>query len=180
MTTQTIGRKSKELLAITILLNIAAFGWYGFLLADVKAKNEHIFALTNQIDVEAAKENTLNSQKTFAAETALLREKLTSHLIKNDEAVSFLEFLEMMGNEMEVHVTVKSVGVNDLPQFQKGEALQLKLYITGTWPALVRYLGLLEFLPYEASIGELTVSNADSLTEEPWEANLSLTVLKEK
>lgn len=180
MNTKTIGRKSKELLLIAVLLNIAAIGWYGFLFAEIKAKNEHVSELMNQIEAEAGKESTLNSEKALVAETASLREKLASYFVGKDGAVSFFEFLETTGNDVGVHVAIKSPSVSDLAELPQAEELRLLLTVEGPWPAVVRFLGLLESLPYEASMGEVVVSKEESLSKGAWQASLSLKVLKEK
>ena len=180
MNTQTIGRKSKELLTITILLNIAAIGWYGFLFAEIKAKNEQVSELMNQIEAEAGKESTLASEKALVAETVPLRDKLASYFVGKDGAVSFFEFLETTGNEVGVHVSIKSPSVSDLAELSQAEELRLMLVATGSWPAVVRFLGLLEMLPYEAHVEQVVVSKVESSGADAWQASLSLRVLKEK
>lgn len=180
MSTQTIGRKSKELLAITILLNIAAVGWYGFLLTDIQATQSRIFDLTNQIGAESAEGNTLTAKKTLTVDTALFREKLALYTVGRDGAVSFIELLETIGNDIGVRVVIESATTKELTLFPQNEELRLTLTATGTWSAVVRFLGLLELLPYKAKVEQVVVSKTPPLTRDPWRADFSLTIVKEK
>lgn len=180
MSTQSIGRKSKELLVIAILFNIAAIGWYGFLFAKIKEKNEHLSDLTNQIDAEIAKESAVDYKKNIAVETATLRGKLLSFTLAKEGAISFIELLEATGNEVGAHTSIKSVNTEDHPQSSNIEKLRLTLSTSGSWSAVARFLGLLELLPYETSLEQVMVSRAEVAGENPWRADLILTVLKEK
>ncbi len=180
MSTQTIGKKSKELLLITLLLNIAAFGWYGFLFAEIKAKNERISDLVNRIEAESAAGDTLSSQKMLAVETSALREKLFGYSVAREGAVSFIELLEATGNEVGAHIIIESVSTKERADFPQVEDLRFALAVTGTWPAVVRLLGLFELLPYEMRVEQAVLSKVGSSGGDPWRADLSLTVLKEK
>jgi hypothetical protein len=39
--------------------------------------------------------------------------------------------------------------------------LRLKLKVEGSWSAVVRFLGLMEFLPLESALDQLVVSKAE-------------------
>lgn len=175
-----MGRISKELLAVTILLNLAAIGWYGFLFAEVKAKNENTSNLMSRIRTETAEGNTLHSKKALVAETASLRGELASYLVAREGAVSFIEFLETTGDEVGAQVTVESINTHELTQSAQAEELKLALQVTGTWPAVVRFLGLLELLPYKTDLHQVVLSRADPPREDSWQATVLVTVLKEK
>lgn len=175
-----MGRISKELLAVTILLNLAAIGWYGFLFAEVKAKNENTSNLVSRIRIETAEGNTLHSKKALVAETASLRKELTSYFVASEGAVSFIELLETMGDEIGVQVTVESINTNELAPSAQAEELKLTLQATGMWPAVVRFLGLLELLPYKTDLHQVVMSRADFTRGGYWRAAVSITVLKEK
>lgn len=180
MSTQSIGRKSKELLAITLLLNIAAIGWCYFLFAEIKEKNEHLSELTNRIEAETSEESALNYKKNLAVETAALREKLLSFTLAKGGAISFIEFLEATGNDVDARTSIESVSTKDHAQLSNIEELRLTLKVTGSWSAIVRFLGLLEVLPYETALEQVAVSKMEFPDEGPWRADIFLTVLKEK
>ncbi len=175
---ETIKRKNKELLAIVTLLTVAAVGWYAFLFSEIRTTNRHISELLNQIDAEAVQESTQNSIKALVAETAPLRKQVQSYSIDKEESVSFIELLEDVGKEVGVAVSVQSVAIVERPGVTSFENLQLTLKATGSWQSVVRFLGLLESLPYEAQIAQATVVSVPG--DGPWRLDLTLTVLKEK
>lgn len=180
MSTQTIGRRSKELLILLLVLNLAAVGWYGFLFWKIKEKNEHISDLTSRIEAEAATEQTIREKKALVENTAAFREKLLSFTLGSKEAVSFIEFLERTGTDAGVRATVESVSAREHPRLSSMEELRLKIKSTGSWPAIVRFLGLMELLPYEADVDQIVVSKAEFEGGDAWRADFVLTVLKEK
>ena len=179
MSIQTISRKNKELLAVTLLLNVAAIGLYAFLFTEIKAKNEHTSGLINQIEAETKEEQTQNSVKALVAETTSLRNKLKSYTVEKEGAVSFLELLERIGGEVGVSVAIDSVEKSELPAAPQTEQLKIALKADGTWSGIVRFLGLLEFLPYEARVEQVAVGRTATKLE-PWRISLSLIVLEEK
>lgn len=179
MSTSVIGRKNKGLLAIVLLLNVAAVGWYFFLFIEVKAKNERVSDLVNRIDAETTAENLQNSVKALVAQTAPQRVKLNSYVIEKDGAVSFIELLERVGDDVGVAVAIESVERSERAETPAVEELRLALKATGAWSGVVRFMGLLELLPYEARISQAALSKKDA-KEDPWHITLSLIVLKEK
>ncbi|MSU56239.1 MAG: hypothetical protein EXS51_02955 [Candidatus Taylorbacteria bacterium] len=179
MATNTFSRKSKELLVITLLLNLAAAGWYGFLFYEVKQKNERISNLVNEIEVRSAEENMQGSIKTLVAETEPLREKLSNYFVGKEGAVTFIELLEQAGRDVGASVTIEAVSPVELPSVSFAETLRFTIKATGTWSSVTRFLGLMEFLPYEAQIQQVVISRS-ALAGEGWRLDFTLRVLQEK
>lgn len=175
-----MGQKSKELLIITILLNLAAAGWYGFLFAEVKEKNETASTLSERTEAETAAGNTLHAKEALVAGTKNLRESLMSRIIPKEGAVSFIELLESAGTSVGARVSIESIRANELSGSLIAEELELSLRITGTWASVVRFVGLLELLPYKAEVHQVLISRTESSPGHPWEARVSLTAVKEK
>jgi len=179
MNNKTSGRKNIELLVVVLLLNIAAISCFAFLFRDVKAKNEHISSLVNQIEAEQSEENLQDSIKTLVAETTPLREKLANYFIGQEAAVSFLELLEQIGREVGATVEITSVAPSDIQQ-EDVESLRLMLQVTGEWSEVVRFIGLIELLPFEGKIEQVVVFKTEAGSEEPWQADITFIALKEK
>ena len=178
MTIQILRRKNKELLIVTLLLNLVALGGYGFLLHEIKGKNEHISNLVNDIELQSKKERVINSVKALVVETSPLREKLSRYLVEKEGAVSFIELLEHLGKNRGVSVMISSVEKVPQEGTEQVETLLLGLKASGTWQDVIRFLGLLELLPYEAQVEQLTLSKSEKAS--PWQITLSLRTLKEK
>lgn len=179
MNTQSLARKNRQLLVLILLMNVAAIALYGFLFFTVKTKNEHISKLVNEIESGATAEDTQKSTKALAIETAVLREKLKSYLVGKDEAITFFELLERMGSDVGGEVTIHSVTKGGLDR-PEAEELRLTLVATGTWSAVIHYLGLLELLPLQVRVEQMVVSTSDKQGEAPWRGDITLVVLKVK
>ena len=167
-----------ELLIVTLLLNLVALGCYGFLLREIKGKNERISNLVNDIELQTKKKSVITSVKAIVVETSPLREKLSRYLVEREGAVSFIELLEHLGKNTGVSVVINSVEKVPQESTQQVETLQLGLRASGTWEDVIRFLGLLELLPYEAQVEQLTLSKLEKAS--PWQIVLSLRALKEK
>jgi len=179
MIPHNVHRKTKELLVIALVLNVAAFGLYAFLFVGVKAKNERISVLVNEIDAQVAEEDTHSTIKTIVAQTTKQRNQLSEYIIAKEEAVSFIELLERAGRDIDVIVDITSVQETDISGSTTFEHLTLALTATGTWSGVVRFLGRLESLPYEVSITQAAVSKTEKYAGS-WGISLSLRALKEK
>jgi hypothetical protein len=175
-----MGRKSKELLVITLLLNLAAFGWYGFLFSEIKKKNEHISDLTNRIEAEASRERAIAYKRDIVTDTVSFRGKLRSLTLQKGGEISFLELLEKSGDTVGARASVESVTTRSHPQLESMTELRLKLKAEGSWSAVVRFLGLMEFIPLESALDQLVVSKAErGGGVYPWRADFILIVLRE-
>lgn len=173
---QHTGRRNRKLLAIALLLNVVAFGWYGFLFAKVKAKNERISALHNKIEAEAAEESFLTSVKTLVNDTVALREKIQGFTVAAEGAVPFIELLESTGRAVGVAVSIESVNPVALANAPAAvETLRMQVTGVGAWAGVVRFLGLLELLPFEASVEQAVVSIGE---RDAWRLDATITVLK--
>lgn len=169
----------KTLLFTMVLVTLLLGVMYVFLFLSVKTKNERVSSLANDIEAESSAENTQRSTKVLVAETSKYREKLTGYLLGKENAVSFFEFLEREGGEVGVMVRIESVVPSELATGDV-EELRLSLRASGPWAEVVRYVGLLEFLPFQSRLEQLVVSKAERQEDDPWSAQVVLVVLKEK
>lgn len=173
---QQTGRRNRELLVVVLLLNVAALGGYGALFAQVKAKSENTSALLNKIDAETAEANLLASTKTLVADTAALREQFRSFSVSREGVVPFIELLESTGRAVGVSVAITSVDTAALPGSTAMEVLRVQVAGKGSWSGIVRFFGLLEFLPFEVTLEQAVVSSPEGAT---WRLDATLTVLKD-
>lgn len=179
MSIQARGQQNRRIVLFMTVLNILAMTCYLFVFVEVKRKNEHVSSLANEIEVKSTAENAQHSAKALVAETASLRSKLQGFVVGNDEAVSFIEMLEVTARDIGADATIDSVTPGDLDQ-PNLESLRLVLKIKGTWLEAVRYLGLLELLPFQSTVERVKVSRSGDGGSDPWRLDVTLSVLKEK
>ena len=179
MSIQIRSQHNRRLVFVMVVLNIIALACYLFVFIEVKRKNEHVSSLANEIEVKSTAESVEHSAKALVAETASLRSKLQGFVVGSEDAVSFIEMLEVTARDIGAEVTINSVtpGNLDNPSI---ESLRLVLKIEGTWSEVIQYLGLLELLPFQSTVEEVTVSLLGERSSDPWRADATLVVLKEK
>lgn len=168
--------KSKEFLILTILLSLGACTLFGFLFWQIKSANERTSGLLNDIDLRSKEENTFKSIKSLVQEVAPLHTKLDTYFIQKEGVADFIGLLESEGSGVGVSVTIVSVEKADVPDSTELEAVRVTLNAVGPWEDAVRYLGILESLPYQIDISQSVLSRAP----EGWHLGVSLSVLKEK
>jgi len=158
----TITSKSRQFLLLALVLNGAALVLSGFLFLQVKASSERTSALSNNIELQAKQENTLHSIKTLVAQTASVREQLEAYFISKEGVVSFIELLEGVGQSAGAAVSIQNVEETPLDGSDVLESLRVSITAEGSWESVVHFLGLLEYLPYESSVGDVVFSRSDS------------------
>jgi len=170
-----ISGKSKRYLLLTLILNIGAVAVLAFLFYEVKVANERISGLSNDIELRSKQEGALRSVKNIVAETATVRQELETYFVEKEGVVAFLELLESIGRGAGTAVTIQKVEELPLEGSDALEELHIKLDATGSWEAVVHFLGLLEYLPYEARIGQTVISRKDAKL---WRLDATIRALK--
>ena len=132
--------------------------------------------LQNAIELQSKEEGVLKSIKALAQEIAPLYDKLNTSIVRKEGAAEFIELLESVGKRGGVTVTIQAVEKADHSTVNNLESLKVTLSAIGSWESVVRFLGLLEFLPYQTSIEQAVLSRGDK----DWRIDVSLTVLKER
>jgi hypothetical protein len=167
--------KTKQYLILVIVLNVAVISLWAFLFLKVKASNERISTLTNEIELRVRQERTLQSVKDLVEATAEARALLNASFLKEDGAAGFLEFLESVGKGVGVVVTIKSVD-EPVPSDPKAlRELRVQLNADGRWKNVMQFLGVVEHLPYETRVEQVVLSRKDPIG---WRVDITLTALK--
>ena len=72
-------------------------------------------------------------------------------------------------------MTIQVVEKRPLEGSEALEELHIKLDAVGSWEGVVQFLGLLEYLPYEAGVGQLVISRKDAKL---WRLDATVRALK--
>ncbi len=159
-------------LSIAILVFLGAVGLYSagyYLLSTVEAKSEK---LASQ---EAAKSQELEAAtRAHQALTSLSTQEaaLNQHFVAKADIVPFLEQLQATGVPYGAKVNV--VSVNDASD-KVHSRIQLSLSISGSFDAVMRTLGTIEYGPYDGvmtnvSLGTAVGDDAKVATGTAWTA----------
>lgn len=139
-------------LAITAL--IAVLGAYAFWFVAVGKESATATSLTEEIKKKtedaARVESAREALETLAADEASIQ----NYLIRQEDIVAFLSNLEGAGATLGAAVEVASVGAE-----AQGDRsyIRLSLKISGSFDAVLRTLGSIEYGPYDSRIVNVTL-----------------------
>lgn len=173
----TMEYTSKNPFRISLVAAILTILLYGILFVQVKAKNERTSVLLSDIEVQAKQEGALASAHALAQETAGQRAKLKSGILGSAGVLAFIEMLEALGRDTGVSLTIGSLEPAP-PEKKEGGELRLTLRFEGEWSKTVRFLGLLELLPFEASLSDVRLFRLSDEKKERWGSTVTLSVLQ--
>lgn len=192
--------KTKKSMIVSIVLAVAIFVIYGFVFYDIKAKNEQISSLTNDVQQLRSKDDILKATKTILDQNKDLISQLDSYFIPADGVVGFIRILESVGKFSGIDMTINSVGTETDSKVKDDikEILRLHVKTNGSWENTFYFLSILENLPYRIDVEEATLGlmgstdkvffdNKTALAQtrqqnkdEKWEGSFNVIVMKLK
>ena len=148
-----------------------AFTSYGFWYATVAKKSAAVAALQNQINAKTETASRIATTRTALSEIAEDEAIVRDYFVPETGVVAFINSLEGRGRALGTDISVLSVS-NDT----KGSArpvLAFALSIKGTFDAVMRTVGSIEYAPYDIEVTTLSVGQD---AENSWHANVKLLV----
>ncbi len=153
-----------------LVLGVVVTTAYGFWYAAVSRASQRVADLQTRIEEANKNVSRIASARAALAEIADDEEKVRSYFVPESGVVGFITTLERFGPRE--NSTVKVLSVSTAGSTAQ-PLLLLTLSITGTFDAVMRTIGAVEYAPYDLSITKLSVNESD---ENVWQASLSLTV----
>lgn len=152
------------------MISITALSGYGFLYSVIADKSVVVADLQNQIVTRTETAARIASARLALAEIADDESTVQSYFVPETGAVSFINDLETHARAQTATLKVLSVSVNAVA---KRPALILALTITGTFDAVMRTVGAIEYAPYDLSLSKLSLGKDE---KNLWHADLELIV----
>lgn len=152
------------LFAVTLCV-VAATGywvWYG----TIEEKSTQVAALESQLVANARTESRIAAAKASLAQIAGYESTIQNYFVPEANVPVFNDMLEGIGKAQKAEVKVLSVA-------KSGPHLTLSLSITGTFDAVMRTIGVIEYAPYALVISGLSLQGDD---KKVWSANVSILV----
>lgn len=143
---------------------------YGIWYASVENKSIAVANLENQISTQTAAEGRIISTRASLAEIAGDEAALQNYFVPETGVVSFIDSLEAQGKTLGAAVSVLSVSVSSA---RAKQTLMLALTIKGTFDAVMRTVGAIEYAPYDLSLSTLSIEQD---AKNAWHADLNLNV----
>ncbi len=149
------------ILVITLIILAGAAGAYGWLYQELA--NIKVASATLRADIQAAEVAKVRAleAKTESAGLANDEASVFAHVIETDGIVTFLQYLERSGNAFGATVEVASVS-----DTASSGTITISLSVEGTFPAVMKTLGILEHGSYAMSAKTVTL---DSFEDGTWE-----------
>ena len=157
-------------LAIALIIFMIALIGYGSWYAAISAKSAAVAGLKSQIVEKKQATGRIASARTALAEIAGDEADVQSYFVSETGVVSFINELEKRGQSQGTAVNVLSVSTGSTSE---QPTLSLALSVKGTFNAVMRTVGAIEYMPYDLSIAGLSLAQDDKSN---WHANLNLIV----
>ena len=152
-----------------LLVCSAVLAGYGVWYAAIASKSAAVAHLQNQIDTTNENASRATSARAALAEIADDEATVQNYFIPETGVVVFINDLETRGRSQGAAINVLSVSTSGT---SIQPTLTLSLTIGGTFDAVMRTVGMIEYAPYNISI--ITISLTHEATV--WRASLNMIV----
>ncbi|MFZ2500944.1 MAG: hypothetical protein WAW90_03095 [Minisyncoccia bacterium] len=153
-------------LAIGVLVLIG----YGACYSGVSNKSKEVADLESQIDAATKNVSRIVSARSALAEIAIDEERMHKYFVPEADIATFINVLQARGIAQKTVVSVLSVSMGGSPA---QPSLLLTLTVQGTFDAVMRTVGSIEYAPYAISISALSLEKS---AKDSWQANLKIIV----
>ena len=170
---------TKKIVILLILLSMAAYGAASILFLKIKRINENVSFLQNNIESDLNRQTVLQAVKTIVLDTEYERSKLDTYIVGKQNVVDFITLVENTASHIKLPLDVTSFNEIESPKSSYTE-LSLKAATSGAWADVVRFLALVETLPYKNSIKEATFDKRKEGEKEKWFTTIQVNTLKFK
>ncbi len=157
-------------ISIWISICVATIVGQGFWYAVIAEKSAEVASLQNQIDTKTETAGRVAAARTALAEIADDESAVQSYFVPETRVVSFIDDLEARARAQAATMKVLSVSIGD---DAKKPTLVLSLTVNGTFDAVMRTVGAIEYAPYDLSILKLSLGKEEKSV---WNANVELIV----
>lgn len=148
-------------LSLALAVLVGVLGAYGAWYVAVGQASATSAALAKEIDTKTQDSLRVASAREALETLAADEASIQAYLIRQEDIVSFLERLESSGNALGSVVEVVSVGAEE-----GGERphIRLSVKVTGSFDAVLRTLGAIEYGPYDSAVTTVTLDTVPTET----------------
>ena len=155
---------------IAIVILGCTLALYGFSYAAISAKSAEVAGLENLITTKMETAKRIASARAALVEIAGEEAGIRNYFVSGDSVVAFIDNLEARGRAQRTSVTVLSVST---ASDDAHPTLAMTLAIEGTFDAVMRTIGAIEYAPYDLRVTTVALGLT---AKNGWHADLSLNV----
>lgn len=153
MKTKTL---NKIILSAIVLIAVLVFNFI-FLLR-TNTNYDEIIENKKNIITESSQTNSLSDTKNKIQDLEMIRSRIDSVLINEENAVAFISLIENLANESGVQMEIQNIDFADPEEEGQLGVLDMTFRIVGSWSNTTNFLGAVESLPYLVNVGSIRLS----------------------
>lgn len=163
-------------LFLSCVLALALAGGYAFSLHRIETSVTRIEEAIATAEALTKKDVALQATEVFLRETETLRAPVASVVVADDETVSIIQRLETLAREEGLDLSISTISEDD-GGWQYHERVAVAFSLSGSFPAVMRFIGVLETLPQAARVEQGTLEKSG---DRGWFGSFTATFVKEK
>lgn len=153
---------------ISVLVFLAAIAAYGFGYNLVSQKSASLALVEAQIQLQTQAANRAASFRSSLNIISGAEAAIHQYFVANSQVVAFIDDLQHRGAAQGTAVEITSVGPSS-----GRSALSLVLTVKGSFAAVMRTIGAIEYAPYDITVSALSLTQGD---KGAWIATLTIAV----
>ena len=148
-------KTTQKLITVSVLAVLAICGYFYFTYY-IDSLTQKTSELKNDIQVSEIKYTRLESLRKATENTSDQKSKIGELFVGQSDAVNFIGKIENLAKDAGLAYVTKSVETEPLPgDDQSKELITINMNTTGLWSNTVKFLKLIETLPYSLKINSL-------------------------
>ena len=159
-------------LIVWIVAFIIALGAYAYWYYMLTVATGQVTALAAQVNQRSADETTAGEAVDELKQLSASAGDIQNYFVVPDNIVAFLESQQSLGTSLGAQVSVVSVTATQNPR----PHLDLALTVSGSYAAVMRTVGAIEFSPYDITVNSLNLSTTNTGPTQGWSAAMALSV----
>lgn len=163
-------RPTLTLFIFSVSAFFLSFGAYVFSLHFLTTEHANIVSLESQIRQKASAVAQVALTRAAAKQIVEDEAEIRNHFVSTEDIVSYIENLQSTGKSLGATIAVVSITPDPSPT---ARTMRLTLTLTGTFDAVVRAIGALEYAPYDIATTALTLGSSD---KNSWHANMEVEI----
>ncbi len=145
---------TKNLYIVMLIVALCAVGGYVYATRYVSGLTQKTSDTKEEIDNLEAKYNHLQALHKAAANTSDEKGKISSYIVRPGGSVDFITNIEQVAAASRLSYNTDRIEAKDVPELgdSQKELLEVAFSASGNWSDLVRFVKLVELMPYGMKI----------------------------
>ncbi len=172
---------AKKILLISLLVLGISLCIYGGLLYEVTRQEKKVKEQARVRAEAVARNQQFSELEKMYATSEADRSKLTEFVVAHEDVAYVLALVESAARHQGLAATIKSVQVVSIKDTPNFETLTISLEVSGTYAELQSFLPVIESLPYQSEVTNVSLNRVDELGGGvEWKGVFEVAVVKEK